>query len=119
MSRLEAVRLTTEEHPGRSVHTRVRCGFAEGRLYLRASPSDEWPRHIWDQPLVRVARCGPSGRSVAAPTLARGRILPAGESDLARRALAGGGPLRRLARRLRSRPGDDELYVELVPTTGT
>jgi hypothetical protein len=94
-------RLTTEERPGRAVHTRVRCAFADGRLYLRAKPADEWPRHIWDHPFVHVAPCTRSGRPLAAPTPARGRILPAGESE---RALG-----------LWPRSGRDELCVELVP----
>jgi hypothetical protein len=98
--------LTTEERPGRATRARVPCGAAEGRLYLRAKPSDEWARHLWERPIVHVAPCGWSGRPLAAPVPARGRVLSAAESERARRALRRGlWPLR---------DGDD-LYVELVP----
>ena len=99
-------RLTTEERPGRAVHTRVRCVSADGRLYLRAKPSDEWARHIWDRPLVHVTPCARSGRPLAPPVPARGRILSADESKRARRVLP---------RRLWPLREADELHLELVP----
>jgi PPOX class probable F420-dependent enzyme len=99
-------RVTTQEGSGRAVHTRALCGSAEGRLYLRAKPSDEWARQLWERPLVEVAPCGLSGRPTGPPIAARGRILSSDEAERARRALR---------RRLWRRRADDELYVELVP----
>ena len=99
-------RLTIEERPGRHVHARVRCVAADGRLYLRACASDDWPGRVWEQPLVQVARCGRAGRPVGPPMPVRARVLSDGESERARRTVG---------RRLWPGRDDDELYMELVP----
>jgi PPOX class probable F420-dependent enzyme len=96
-------------------------GIGDGNVYVRTEAAVGKVKRIRNNPRVRVAPCTLRGKPLGSPAEGRARVLAAGETDRAERAIAANYGLGRnvyeaIAHRLSS---VELLYIAVEPLTAT
>jgi PPOX class probable F420-dependent enzyme len=113
--------LTTFRKNGEPMPTPVWFGLADGKVYLRSEAAVGKVKRIRNDPRVRLAPSTIRGKPLGAPAEGVARILPAGETDVAERAIAANyGPMRRVYEGIGNKlPSVSSVYIEVAPATNT
>lgn len=81
--------LTTFRKTGKPVATPVWFAEQNGHIYVYTAPNSGKVKRLRNNPRVELSPCTFSGKILGPAVEARARILPPGETDVARAALLG------------------------------